>query len=212
MLLFVLVLFPLLQCFILVLRHAEHLLKFIVVKVIFFHISLHARGELPLEVIIREFLLTGFSEALKGVGGCMFSCRLDFFSFRNLFVHLDLKGVGVNPFVDDVLLPVRELDLKMGGLLAGKHFNDADFLGVTAVLNLVNVLFSAFDSVRSLVLVRLVADPDVDGVVGVKDLAILIVKILLHEAKEFLDEHVTSGVRDVEKSSLKVSGHVHVTG
>lgn len=206
------VFFPLSKFIVFFLRHFEHRLELFIAKVEFLHITFHTLRELALQVFIRELFIAGFLEALEGVGGFVLFVSLDFISDRPFFVHLDLKGIGVDPLIDDVLLPVGELDLKMGGLLSGFHFDDGDFLGVTAILNLFDVLFSAFDTVPLLVLVGLVADPDVDGVVGVKDLAILIVEVLLHEAEELLDEHVASGVGDVEKPGLEVSRHVHVTG
>lgn len=55
--------------------------------------------------------------------------------------------------------------------------------------------------------VRLVADPQVDDIVSVENVAVLVNEILLSESRALLHPHVASGIRYLEKAWLEARGH-----
>lgn len=126
--------------------------------------------------------------------------------FNFLSLH-DGQGVSGQPGVGDFVFPDQELNLETWGFVASLYFSDLHIIGVTAVLDAVDVFFSSILSLFLFMLVRLVTDPDVDSVVRIENHDIVVVEIFLHETEDFFHEHVSSTVGDVKESRLEINGH-----
>jgi hypothetical protein len=99
------------------------------------------------------------------------------------------------------------LNLETWGLVSSLDFTEWDIIGVTSILNACNVFFSSIIGLSLLVLVWFVADPDVYGVVSIKNLNIGVVEVLLDESENFFHKHVSSSVWYVEETRLEIGWH-----
>jgi hypothetical protein len=123
----------------------------------------------------------------------LFGSFLSFLLFDFLGFQESL-GVRSQPGFSNFVFPDQELNLETWRFVTSLNFAELYVIGVTAVLDAVDVFFSSVVCLFLLVLVRLVSNPDVDSVVSIKDLNVVVVKIILHKSENFFNEHVSTTV------------------
>ena len=192
------VLLPLLEGVPLISGHLDVASELLVAQVVFLLRRCDTRWEARFEYLVGELVRVGVelaSESVVGDSGGL-GLHLCFFSFS----CCDYLRIGFEPLSSNLGLPLDELNSETGRLTTSEDLGDDNLVLVSLITQLLDVLFSTCHDTLLLELVRLVADPGVDSVEGIEDVAVVVQQVFLSEARNFLHPHEARGVRYGEEA------------